>query len=86
MERGAQAVARLDRRDETLLIGEHGLEPQFAEQRVARGEAIVERALGGLEPLGDRIDGHGDRPALRDELAGRGQEAGMIELRSPHLL
>ena len=70
MERGAKAVAGLDRGDETLLIGEHGLEPHFAEQRVARGEAIVERTLGRFQPLGDRIDGDSLRPALGDERAG----------------
>ena len=52
VERGAKTVARLDRRDETLLIGKHGLQPQFAEQRVAQSEAVVERALGSVQPLG----------------------------------
>ena len=56
VERGAEAIARLDRGDETLLIGEHGLEPHLAKQRIARGEAIIERTLGRFQPLGDRID------------------------------
>ena len=84
VERGAEAVAGLDRGDEALLKGEHGRQPQFAEQRVARREAVVERTLWRLEPLGDGVDGNGGRPALGDELAGRGQEAGLIESRSPH--
>src|SRR3984885_15360370 len=77
-------VPPLDRGNETLLIGEPGLEPYFSKQRVARGEAIVEGALGGLQPLGDRIDGYGLRPALGDERARRGQEASLIELRASH--
>ena len=84
MKRGAKTVARLDRRDETLLIGKHGLQPQFAEQRVARSEAVVERALGGVQPLGYEIDGHRRRPPLRGELAGCGKEAGMIESGPSH--
>ena len=79
VESGAQAVAGLDRSDKALLKREHSREPQLAEQRVARREAVVERALWRLEPLGDGVDGNGGRPALRDELAGRGQEAGLIE-------
>ena len=57
---------------------------QTIEQRVARGEAIVERALGRFEPLGDGVDGNGRRSALGNEVAGRSQEPGLIESRSPH--
>ena len=85
VERRAQARAGLDRRDEIRLIGEHGREPQFAEQRVAQSRSDG-RTAGGFQPLADQIDGHRGRPALRDELTGRGQEARTIELRSPIFL
>ena len=84
MQRGAQPLARLDRGDEALLIGEHGLEPDFAEERVARSEAIVERTLGRSNPLGDEIDGYGFRPALGNQPPRRVKEVRMIESRVPH--
>src|SRR5271156_3118540 len=84
VEGGAEAVAGLDRSDKALLKRKHSREPQLAEQRVARREAVVERALWRLEPFGDGVDSHRGRPALGNELAGRGEKAGLIESRSPH--
>src|SRR5215470_15337513 len=44
-KRGSEPVASFDGRNEPLLIGEDGRQPQLAKQRVARSEAVVERAL-----------------------------------------
>ena len=73
VERSAETVARLDRGDETLLIGEHGLQPQFAEQRVARGEAIVERALGAFSRSATEstVTASGPRSAMSSRAAAR---------------
>jgi hypothetical protein len=46
VKRGRKPIAGFDGRDESLLIGKHGFQPQFAEQRVPRREAVIERALG----------------------------------------
>src|SRR6185437_16219722 len=84
VQRRTQPVAGLDRRDEPLLEVEHGVEPELAQQHVARSEAMIERALGGVQPLDDRIDGYRHRSALRAERAGRSQEVGMLEFRARH--
>src|SRR5215831_7754128 len=85
VKRGGEPVAGFDGRDETFLIGEHGGQPQLAEQRVARGEAVVEGALWRFQVLGDRLDRHGGGTPFGGQRAGRRKEARIIEQRSPHI-
>src|SRR5260221_1178308 len=81
-----RSVAGVDGGDESLLVGEDGLEPQLTQKNVARGEAVVERAGRRLEPLRERRNGHGGRPVLDRQVARGGEKVGVVEQRSPHLL
>ena len=56
----------------------------LAQEHVARGEAIIERALGRPELCRHRIDGHGRRPAQCGNRPRRVQEALGVEQGSAH--
>src|SRR5215831_16201555 len=85
MKRGSEPVASFDGRNEPLLIGEDGRQPQLAKQRVARSEAVVERALWSFQALRDGIDRHGSGTPFASQRAGRSEKACTVEARSPHL-
>ena len=75
MKRGGKPVSGFDGRDESLLIGKHGFQPQLAEQRVPRREAVIERALWGFQPLRDGIDRDRAWAPFASQRASRGEKA-----------
>src|SRR5258708_1294030 len=84
VKRHSEPIAGVGGSDEILLISQHGLQPQLAEQRVARTEAVIERALWRLQPPRDGIDRDGARAPLASQRASRGQKARIIEKCSSH--
>ena len=71
VQRRGETIAGLDRRDEALLVGQDRRQPEFAEQRVARGEAMIERTLRCPQILRDGIHRHCRRPVRISQRAGR---------------
>src|ERR1700724_2173789 len=79
-----QPVAGVERGGNPLLKIEHRAQPQFAEQHVARGEAVIERPDRGLETVGYRADCDGGWARYRGDCQGRVEEVAIIEFRSSH--
>src|ERR1700732_1363796 len=65
--------------DEIFLIRKHGLQPQLAEQRVARTEAVIERALRRLQPPRHGIDRDRARAPFASQRARRREKARIVE-------
>ena len=84
VKRGCEPVAGFDGRYESLLIGKHGFQPQLAEQRVARTEAVIERALWGFQPLRDGIDRDRAWAPFASQRASRSEKARIVEECSSH--
>src|SRR5258707_5104436 len=84
MQRGAEPVAGFDGRDESLLIGEDGFQPQLAKQRIARSEAVIERALWSSQALRDRIDRDCAGAPFASQCPGRSEKARIVENCSSH--
>src|SRR5258708_29914505 len=84
VKRGGEPIAAFDGRDESLLIGKHGFQPQLAEQRVARREAVIERALWSAQALRDGIDRDCARAPFASQRASRGEKARIVEKCSSH--
>src|ERR1700682_128540 len=78
-KRGRKSIAGFDRCDESLRMGKHGFQPQLAEQRVPRREAVIERALWGFQPLRDGIDRDSAWAPFASQRAGRGEKASIVE-------
>ena len=86
VKRGRKPIAGFDRCDESLLIGKHGFQPQLAEQRVARREAVIERALWGFQSLRDGIDRDRAWAPFASQRASRGEKACIVEECSSHFI
>ena len=86
MKRGGKTVAGLNCLNEALLKGERCREPELAQQRVARGETVVERPLWSFQALGDGINRDRSRPAFASQRARRFQKADIVEQSPSHKL
>src|SRR5258708_28806011 len=84
VKRGTEPIAGVGGSDEIVLIRQYGLQPQLAEQRVARTEAVIERALRRLQPPRHGIDRHRARAPFASQRARRGEKARIVEKWSPH--
>ena len=84
VERRGEPIASFDRSEESFLIGQHGVQPQLAEQRVTRREAVIERTLWRLQALRDGLDRDRSRPPFTSQRASRSEKARIVEKCSSH--
>ena len=86
VKRGGKTVACLTCPNEVFLKGERGREPELAQQRIARGETVIERTLWSFQTFGDGINRDRGRPAFASQRACGFQKADIVEQRPSHHL
>ena len=83
---GGKPVACFNRGDKARLKRERRPEPYVRQQKIARSEAMIERADRSAQSRSHRVDRHRGRAAFRSEVARGRKKVGFLEETFRHLL